>query len=62
MAADEFAKLEEEFRLLLMQLKDTADSTERKLLLADIKMLVGLAERLVRQHDESVRRLLKKAH
>lgn len=59
--ADEFSRLEEEFKAILAQLEGTADPSERRLLLEDVKMLIQLAHRLVKEHDKSVRKLLREA-
>lgn len=59
--ADEFSKLEQEFKALLAQLDGATDPLERRLLLADTRTLLHLANDLFKQHDESLRKRLRKS-
>lgn len=53
--ADQISKLEEEFKAIFEQLKATSDPSERSLLLQDMSMLIQLANRLIKQHDDHLR-------
>lgn len=59
--ADEVWKLSEEFQAILAQLERTSDLLERKLLFEDLQMVLQLANRLIKKHDQDLRKLRRNA-
>ena len=57
MLSDEFTKVQAELEAIFAQLQNTRDPSERKLLFADVGMLLQLASRLIKESDERVKKL-----